>query len=169
MKEGFLFLIAALLHELGHILCARLLGIPLIGCSVRPCGAFLNFDFSRTSYRREGCVHLAGAGMGLIAAAAALWIFGEEAEYFIGISVVLAAVNLLPMRGFDGGGVLHCLLSAVVSPEKGDRICRAVSLLVTLLLWTAVLWVELRVRADAAILCFVLYVVIFQAEIVNFT
>ncbi len=169
MKEGLLFLIAALLHELGHILCARLLGIPLTGCSVRPCGAFLNFDFSRTSYCREGCVHLAGAGTGILSAAAAVWIFGEKAEYFAGISVVLAAVNLLPVQGFDGGGVLHCLLSDVVSPEKGDGICRAVSLIVTLLLWTAVLWVELRVRADAAMLCFVLYVMIYQTEIVNFT
>lgn len=169
MKEGMLFLLAALLHELGHILCACLLGIPLTGCSVRPCGAFLSFDFSRTSYRREGCVHLAGAGMGLITAVAAVRIFGGKAAYFAGISVVLAAVNLLPVRGFDGGGVLQCLLAAVFPPEKGEIVCRIVSLLVTLLLWTAVLWVELRVRADAALLCFVLYVLIFQSEIVNFT
>ena len=169
MNECVLFLLAAFLHELGHILCARLLGVPLNGCSVRPCGAFLNFDFSRTSYRREGCVHLAGAGKGLITAAAAVWMFGEKAAYFSGISVVLAAVNLLPVRGFDGGGVLHCLLSAVLPPDQGEIVCRAVSLLVTLLLWTAVLWVELRVRADAAMLCFVLYVIIFPSEIVNFT
>ncbi len=78
MNEGLLFLCAAVLHELGHILCARLLGIPLTGCSVRPCGALLTFDFSRTSYLREGCVHLAGAGTGLITAAAAvaLWLCG---------------------------------------------------------------------------------------------
>ena len=169
MKEGVLFLLAALLHELGHILCARLLGIPLTGCSVRPCGAFLSFDFSRTSYRREGCVHLAGAGAGILSAVLALLRFGEAAEAFAGISVVLAAVNLLPVRGFDGGGVLHCLLSAVLPPEISDRVCRAVSLTVILFLWTAVLWVELRVRADAAMLCFVLYVMIFQTEIVNFT
>ncbi len=98
----------------------------------------------------------------------ALWIFGERAEYFSGISVVLAVVNLLPVRGFDGGGVLHCLLSAVFPPEWSDKICRRVSLLMTLLLWTAVLWVELRVRADVYLLCFVLYIMIFQTEIVNF-
>lgn len=168
MTETLLFLTAVFLHELGHILCARLLGIPLNGCSVRPCGALLTFDFSRTSYRREGCVHLAGAGMGLLTAAAALWIFGNKAEYFAGVSVVLAAVNLLPVRGFDGGGVLHCLLSSVLPPETSDGICRTVSLVVLLLLWTAVLWVELRVRADVAMLCFVLYIMIFHAEIVNF-
>jgi len=169
MREGIFFLTAALLHELGHILCARLLNIPLNGCSVRPCGALLTFDFSRTSYGREACVHLAGAGMGLLTAALSLGIFGKNAVFFAGVSVVLAAVNLLPVRGFDGGGVLHSLLSAVLSPETADGICRAVSLTVTLLLWTAVLWVELRVRADIAMLCFVLYVVIFQSGFVNFT
>lgn len=169
MTEFLWFLTAVLLHELGHILCARLLGIPLNGCSVRPCGALLTFDFSRTSYFREGCVHLAGAGTGILSAVLALRSFGEPAEIFSGISVVLAAVNLLPVRGFDGGGVLHCLLSAVLPPELSEKICRTVSLIVLLLLWTAVLWVELRVRADAAMLCFVLYVMIFQTEIVNFT
>ena len=169
MIEGIFFLTAVLLHELGHLLCARLMGIPLTGCSVRACGALLTFDFSQTSYRREGCVHLAGAGMGLCSAVLAAAVFGDSAAYFSGISVTLAAVNLLPVRGFDGGGVLHCLLSAFFSPETADRIGRTVSLLVVLFLWTAVLWVELRVRADAALLCFVVYVMIFQAEIVNFT
>lgn len=169
MRESLLFLLAAFLHELGHILCAWRMRIPLTGWSVRMCGAFLNFDFSRTSYWREGCVHLAGAGMGLLTAALAIVVFGESAAYFSGISVVLAAVNLLPIRGFDGGGVLHCLLSAVLPAELSDGICRAVSLIVILLLWTAVLWVELRVRADAAILCLGLYVIIFHTELVNFT
>jgi len=169
MNEFFWFLTAVLLHELGHILCARLMKIPLNGCSVRPCGALLTFDFSRTSYLREGCVHLAGAAAGILSAALALRFLGGSAEYFAGISIVLAAVNLLPVRGFDGGGVLHCLLSAVLSPETSEKICRTVSLIVILLLWTAVLWVELRVRADAAMLCFVLYVMIFQTEFVNFT
>lgn len=167
MKEGLLFLLAAVLHELGHIFCARLLGIPLTGCSVRPCGALLTFDFSRTSYLREGCVHLAGAGTGLITAAATVWIFGEKAACFSGISAVLAVVNLLPIRGFDGGGGLQCLLSAVFPPETSEKICRTVSVIVILLLWTAVLWVELRMRADVYLLCFVLYVMIFYAEIVN--
>lgn len=160
MRELLLLLTAAVLHELGHILCASLLKIPFSGLSMRPCGAVMTFDFSGASYGREMCVHLAGPGTGILSAVCALLAFGEKAAYFAGLSVWLAVLNLLPVQGFDGGGVLACLMSMFLPPAQGFRICRAVSFVTVLLLWTAVLWIELRVRAELTLLLFILYIVI---------
>ncbi len=155
-------LIAAVIHELGHVLCAVLFKIPFSGFTLRPCGAVMTFDFSGASYFGELCVHLAGPAVGMISAAAALLAFGEAAVYFAGISVVLAVINLLPLEGFDGGGALYCIMAAFFLPDRAYRVCRVASYAVTVLLWAAVLWVELRVRANAALILFVLYVMIFR-------
>lgn len=164
MEELLLLLTAAVLHEAGHVLCAVLLRIPFSGLAFRPCGAVMTFDFSGTTYGRELCVHLAGPGTGILSAVCALSVFGGAAAYFAGLSVWLAVLNLLPIEGFDGGGVLSCLLAPFLSPEKVYRICRAASVAAILLLWGAVLWIELRVRAGTALLLFVLYLIVFYAE-----
>ncbi|MGN1346759.1 MAG: site-2 protease family protein [Eubacteriales bacterium] len=168
MTEILLLLAAAVLHETGHVLCAAWFGIPFSGLSLRPCGAALRFNFSQTTYFRELCVHLAGGAAGLLSAVLALFFFGKAAVCFVGISLCLTWLNLLPIEGFDGGGALYCLLVLLGPPERAYGICRVVSLAAVLLLWTAVLWVELRVRANAALLLFVVYLLIFQSYGRNF-
>lgn len=164
VEKVFLLLAAALLHEAGHVLCAALLRIPFSGLTFRPCGAVMTFDFSGATYGRELCVHLAGPLTGVLSAVCALFVFGDTAAYFSGLSVWLAVLNLLPVEGFDGGGVLSCLLAPLLPPQTVYRICRTFSILAVLLLWTAVLWIELRVCAGMALLLFILYLLIFYTE-----
>lgn len=121
----------------------------------------MTFDFSGTTYGRELCVHLAGAGMGIASSTVALLFFGERATYFSGVSIWLAVLNLVPIEGFDGGGALHCILSMLVSPEVAWRICRAVSIISVILMWVTVIRVELRIRAGITAMLFVLYLLIF--------
>ena len=40
---------------------------------------------------------------------------------FAGINLVLAAFNLLPVSGLDGGRALHCALCALCGPEAAER------------------------------------------------
>ncbi|MBQ9995946.1 MAG: site-2 protease family protein, partial [Clostridia bacterium] len=117
-----------------------------------------------TAYTREICVHLAGPGTGILSAVCALLVFGNKAAYFAGLSVWLAILNLLPVQGFDGGGVLSCLLSLFLTAETVYRVCRAVSGVTLFFLWTAVLWIELRVRAVLTLLLFILYIVILSSN-----
>ena len=160
MTEFLLLLTAAVLHEVGHILCAALSGIPLSGFALRPCGAVMTFDFSRTTYFRELCVHLAGPAAGILSAVFSLAVFGETAEYFAGLSVCLAVLNLLPVRGLDGSAALYCLLALWLPPETAETVVRTVSAVTGLLLWAAVLWIELRVRAGISLLLFSVYLMI---------
>ena len=152
MNELLYLIVALAIHELGHLAAAKLFGIPLVRFRLNPAGGVMTFDFSRTSYLREAAVHLSGPFAGLLSAAVG-WIFLRN-FFFTGISVTLAAVNLLPIRGLDGGGVLRCLLNRFCLPDPAWRIGRICSISGVLLLWTAVLWIQLRVRANLELMVF---------------
>ena len=123
-----------LTHEAGHLLAARLAGVPLRRAKGGFFGVRMTFDFSRAGYGREAAVHLAGPLAGIGAAFAA----AGTAHVFSGMSLALSAVNLLPVSGFDGGGALLCLLRAALPPENAagaEGIARAVSRLTRAALW----------------------------------
>lgn len=152
MSELFALICAIVIHELGHLGAARILGIPLVRFRLNPLGGVLTFDFSRISYGREAAVHLSGPLAGLVSGA----VGGMLAKdcFFTGISVVLACVNLLPIRGLDGGGILRCVLSRFCNPDTVWRIGEICSVTGVLLLWSAVLWIELRVTANLGLMAF---------------
>lgn len=159
MGELFALLAAIFLHEMGHFLAAKLCGVPCVSFGFRAGGAVLTFDFSRVGYVREGLVHAGGALLGLISAVMAGLIFGERAYFFLGITLVLSAVNLLPITGMDGGAILSCVLSQFFLPDTVWRVQRIVSLAAVLFLWGAVLWIELRVSPNLSLMTFVLCVI----------
>ena len=157
MGELVLSLVAIVLHEAGHIAAAKVVGAPVRSFSIKAVGASLRFDFCGISFGREALVHLGGPLTGGASAIIALLIFGERGRFFCGISTVLSAVNLLPIKGFDGGGVLSCVLASFCLPDRAERISSAVSFSFLMVLWAAVLWIELRVGANLSLLAFVLF------------
>ncbi|MBQ4097591.1 MAG: M50 family metallopeptidase, partial [Clostridia bacterium] len=52
MRGIFLSLVAVLIHEMGHIVFAKLMGVPLVSFSVNPIGAAMRFDFTGVGYGR---------------------------------------------------------------------------------------------------------------------
>lgn len=146
-------LIAALtIHEMGHLAAAKFFGIPLVRFRLNPTGGVMTFDFSHASYLRETAVHLGGPLAGILSAAVGWTLLRDF--FFTGISVTLAVVNLLPIRGLDGGGVLRCLLNRFCFPDTAWRIGRICSVSGVMLLWAAVLWIELRVRVNLGLIAF---------------
>ena len=134
----FSLLAAVLLHELGHLAAARLFGVPIRACRAHVLGGRLTFDFSRAGYGREALVHAAGPAVGLLSA---LVFRSTRLADFAGLSFVLAALNFLPLAGFDGAGLLRCAVCAVLPPDRAegarraDRLLRGVSLGAGLLFW----------------------------------
>ena len=135
MRELLFLALAAASHEAGHLLAAKALGIPLRRANMTGSGGRLTFDFSRSGYGREALVHLAGPAAGILAAAAALILRFPGGERFAGMSLVLSEVNLLPMQGFDGGGILRCVLSSRFWPDTVERVGRIADGIVRLGLW----------------------------------
>ena len=151
VNHPFLLLLALLLHEAGHILTARLVGAPLLTFSAGLCGLSLSFDFSALSYPREMAVLLSGSGMGLFCALLS-HLFRPESYYFPAVSASLAIVNLLPIRGLDGGEALHCLFRCFLLPDPACRIMKGISFLAAAAFWLATLWIALRIRPNLSLL-----------------
>ena len=165
MREIFLLLFAVLIHEFGHLAAAKLLGVGNVSFALKSMGGIFTFDFSHTSFIREIIVHLSGSVFGLISAAAAYALFRESALFFVGVSVSLSIVNLLPIFGFDGGGILFSFLSIFLLPDDSYKICGIVSNVVSAVLWAVVINTELKYSVNLGLLCFSITVFLSQLRL----
>ena len=127
-------LLAAAVHEAGHLGAARLLGVPCRYARMRFPGGRLVFDFSRVGYGRELFVRAAGP---LCGALTALFAHLAGWEAYAWPSLALSALNCLPLTGFDGGGMLYAALCSACLPDTAAKTCAAVSCAVRIFVWAA--------------------------------
>lgn len=135
---GILFstLAAALFHECGHLLAARLahvrlqlLELDLPGARILPAGAL-------PSYRAEALLSLGGPLFSLL-----LFLLLLPYSHPLALATRTAALsqalfNLLPVSGFDGGRVLHAMLCSKMEPFYAGRVLAVLSYLSLLLLFS---------------------------------
>ncbi len=113
--------LAAGVHEMGHLLAARLLGVRVKRVCFRLSGMELQLDGRRLSYGQEALLALAGPGANLLlclltALRPSLWRM-----LLCGCSLALGGFNLLPALPLDGGRALRAMLLRRW-PEQGERI-----------------------------------------------
>ena len=109
-------LLAAALHECGHLLALRAFHVPIEGLRLSAFGAVLHArGAQRLSYGRELVVTLAGCGMNLVCGVLTAWFslhyVWVEGFVFAGAHILLCAFNLLPIPPLDGSKVLFSCLS----------------------------------------------------------
>jgi stage IV sporulation protein FB len=107
-NDFFLMFLCALLHEAGHLLA---MGI----CKVKPAVislGFLNFNIeynkSKTTYKKDIFISLAGPMINLILAVCGII---EGSESFFYVNLILFSINILPVRTLDGGNALKSALA----------------------------------------------------------
>ena len=122
-------LLAAFLHECGHLALLRLFHVPVEGLRLTVLGAELYANgVRRLSYGRELLVTLAGPAINLFCAVLA----GVFAKYwmalyiFAGANAILCAYNLLPIRPLDGGHALYLVTAFFFGPMVGDAVAAVV-------------------------------------------
>lgn len=127
-------LLAALLHECGHLLAAGLLGIRLRLLELDLAGARLYPARAIPSYRAEGMLAAAGP----LASVMAALLFPFSPPFFTVFRAAClsqALFNLLPIDGFDGGRILFSLLSHFADAERARRVLSVTTYLCLLLLF----------------------------------
>ena len=141
-------------HEAGHLSAARLLGIRveevefgLLGARIRVSGIL--------SYRAEGLLAAAGpaasfCGALLAAPFASTVFFGQVCA----LSLILGVLNLLPVRSFDGGRILYCLLAARGGEALFAPVLRCVSFAFLTLIWAFSVYLLLRAGSGVSWLGF---------------
>lgn len=149
-------LLAATVHELGHVAAAAALGINLRSIKLDVLGARLTTEGRLHSYFAEVALCLAGPFVNFLSFAM-LFPLIERTEFLGQLalsSLSLGVFNLIPVGGFDGGRVLSGLLHKLLSPALAERVAGAASFLSVLCLWMLSVWLLLRTGTSLALFVF---------------
>ncbi len=143
------------LHELGHIVAARLLKIRLSELKLGIFGAALRPSDALYSYGDEIILCLGGPLFNFLSVIISVLLFKlSPASLFVMSSLALGILNLLPVSGFDGGRVASALLHLIFSDSLADMIMRIISFFVIFSLWCISLYLLLRVGASLSLFVF---------------
>ena len=131
--EGIITLICALVHELGHYFAARICRATPTRIVIYPFGADMALPSGLRSYRSDIFIALSGPVLNLI-----LFFLGivlSLSDFFIACNLALALINLMPIKGLDGGTVLINLLSSFLSPKTAEKIVLGVTYCILFVLY----------------------------------
>ncbi len=153
------YLAAVGIHEAGHLIMAKICGVSLTSKSLSPLGIRFKFDFGMTSPLKQVIICLAGSALGILAAVTAMLCLPQNklVASFTVASLSLATVNLLPIRGLDGGQVCEALLEWICLPSVADKIFRAISALFAIGLWVITVWSQFRAGENLSLLTLSVY------------
>lgn len=150
--------LAVTLHELGHIIVARLLKIQLNECKIGIFGAAISPTYFDFSYKDEILLCIGGPLMNIITAAFALPFFSVTNNtvllYFILSSVSLALLNLLPVNDFDGGRILYSILCLFCDINVADKSLSICSFITVLILWFVSVYFLIIASANLSLFIF---------------
>lgn len=106
----FIFL-SLLIHEAGHLLAAKLLGLRVSMCTIMPYGGEISIA-GRYAVRRRKRFYVAMAGP-LATFCVLLFVLVvpvPEADFLVRIQLVLLGVNLFPFLPLDGGQAVSAII-----------------------------------------------------------
>lgn len=129
--------LTALLHECGHIFCARRMGFECRGVKLMPYGASALCDIDGISVQDELRLALAGPAVNLLicVGTAGLWWFIPDTYAYTDTvfyaSAGMLLINLLPAYPLDGGRAVSCILKKFLKPKTSDLVLKILCALVT--------------------------------------
>ena len=151
---GFSLLLAAAVHEAGHIAAARVLRVPLGELRVGLLGARIEAR-GLLSYGSEWLLAAAGPFASFLLAA--LTVPLRQIPFFAALcatSFLLGALNLLPVGTFDGGRMLFCPLARLFGTRTAGAVLKGCSFAVLFLLWCGAVYLLLRAGGGVSWLVF---------------
>lgn len=158
--------LAALCHEAGHLLAARLCRVGIRGITLDLFGARIHVE-GLLSYGQECMISCAGPAVNFLTVAVAaavaaigpFWLTGSGPwqgflALFLAASLGLGTVNLLPVSTLDGGRMLFCLLATLWGDGIARRVLSVTTGIVLVLLWLAAAYALLRVGSMLSLFVF---------------
>ena len=148
-------LLAAALHEAGHLVAARFMKIPIGSMRFDLLGARIDVKGRILSYGEEWLLCVAGPLSSLVFSilGSFFWSHGKLFVVFSCASLLLGLLNLLPIQTFDGGRMLECALLSFTTPKRTGDILRGCTFLFLWLLWAFSAYLMIKI-ADGISLFF---------------
>ncbi len=155
-------ILAAAIHELGHIICAHFLKIKMSQMTIGILGARLNITESNISYKKEFLLCFSGPLANIISAISMIFLYHISKSdassiyilFYIVASFFLAALNLLPIKSFDGGRMLICVLASKIDLYKAEKIICYISFCIIFLLWIISMYLMLKLGTSLTLFVF---------------
>ena len=142
-------LLAALLHEGGHLLAMLCLGVPPEDCVLGAFGARIRLGHRLSGYKENLVISLAGPLVNFLCASVLLLC--ERTTPAL-VHLVLALLNLLPATALDGGEILRCGLCLIGLESLSGLILRLTSALTLLPLAAGSFWLFLEEEGNGTLL-----------------
>ena len=151
-------LLAALLHELGHLLAARICGIRMKEFSLGLFGAGLTPNGELYSYFDEIILCLGGPLSNFFFGSLCLIFLRSSSSPFL-LSFVFSSfaygiLNLLPIKGFDGGRMLRAFLLFFLPLDLTEKIFSFLSFLCVFSLWSLSVYLLFRSASSLSLFIF---------------
>lgn len=157
LSEVVLFLLAALIHEAGHLFAAIASGYVPKGFFLSPAGVSLRLDLSLAPYRKEILIHCAGPlanGVALIVAFFFLRLnFSFSLLYFFFCNGLFLFFNVMPVKGLDGYQALYAVISLRWDEENAERVLTPLHRIFSVFIFLFGIWSLIRFR-NASLLVF---------------
>ena len=154
-------LIAATVHEFGHLCMALLLNIPIQKIEINLFGALIHTKNLNCSYKNEALLAAAGPAANILSASITMMLFrfspffqSDKIFYFIVSSVAFAIINLLPAENFDGGRILSCMMLCRFDPKMVKIVLECMSFFCFFLLWSISVYFIIRTGAYLSLFVF---------------
>lgn len=138
--ESLATVLAASIHEVGHIAVMLMLGIGLRDITVTPYGLEINKKRDYKSFFEEISVSLSGPFINLLT----FLLFFRQSGFLLLLSeasLLLGILNLLPVLCLDGGSALSATLSLFFLPDRVEKICRRISFITLIGMWTVAAYI----------------------------
>lgn len=162
-------MISAFFHELGHIFAARLLGVELKELKLGIFGAMITPNGKITSYGKEALLCIAGPAVNILTFLFLTFFPHKDNSFFQAIalsSLSLGALNLLPIKSFDGGRILEAALLRFLPIPAVSKIVDLLSFFLIFALWSLSVYLLLRLSLSLSLFIFScsLFIKIFSSE-----
>ncbi|MBE6543829.1 MAG: hypothetical protein E7675_05470 [Ruminococcaceae bacterium] len=144
-------IMAAAVHEGGHLMAAAILGIDV--CSVRLSfgGAVIKADGLEASEWKKAAVLLSGSLANITVGILVMLL--SFASGFAFANLILGVFNLLPVKSLDGGSVAELLLDKFFMPDRVYRITAAISFGILFVMWVAAVFIMIFSRGNITLYC----------------
>ncbi len=151
-------LLAAALHEVGHLVAARAMRIPIEAMRFDLLGARIDVKGRILSYGEEWLLCVAGPLSSLVFSliGSFFWSHTKLAIAFSCASLLLGLLNLLPIQTFDGGRMLESALLSFTTPQKAGSILRGCTFLFLWLLWAFSAYLMIKIADGISLFFFTL-------------
>lgn len=151
-------LLAAGLHEIGHLIAASAMKIPIGAMRFDLLGARIDIKGRMLSYGEEWLLCASGPFSSLVFSVIGsfFWSHTSLAIAFSCASLLLGLLNLLPIQTFDGGRMLECALLSLLPPQKTNFVLRGCTFFFLWLLWAFSAYLMIKIADGISLFFFTL-------------